>query len=329
MIGIRGVAALAAAATGLVAAGVANAATAVSSNWSGYAVTGATYSSVTGTWTEPTAACSTTTTSVTASAFWVGLGGDSSNSDALEQAGTEADCGAAGTARYSASYELVPAASVKLPLVISAGDRVSATVNVQNTTVTVKVDDLTTGKSATKTMTMASPDVSSAEWIAEAPSVVTNMGTELLPLTDFGSVSFSDAHATTSSSATGTISDGAWTATRIDLDSSSGGPDGPGRSAGPGSQFGTQITAAQATPTRLTTGGSSFRVTWMKTATTQTDAPVNSGGKGSTGAGVTCVLAQREGALRHTRPPFRRHDPAARPEPADPLHDPVYAQRRP
>jgi hypothetical protein len=272
MIGARPLAALATALAGLVGAGGANAAIAVSSNWSGYAVTGAAYSSVTGTWTEPTAHCSSTTASVTASAFWVGLGGDSSSSHALEQAGTEADC-ASGSAHYSAWYELVPAASVTLPLFISAGDRVSATVNVQNTMVTVEVDDLTAGKSVTKSLTMASPEVSSAEWIAEAPSAVTNVGTEVLPLTDFGSVAFSDAHATTSSGATGTISDGTWTATRIELDTSSGGPGGHGRFAGPGSQFGAQITASQAIPTTLSTGGSSFRVTWKTTATTQTNAP--------------------------------------------------------
>ena len=87
-------------AVAFVLAGGASAATSVSSNWSGYAVSGATYKTVTGTWVQPAASCSTTS-STTASAFWIGLGGDSESSNALEQAGTEADC-TGGTASYSA-----------------------------------------------------------------------------------------------------------------------------------------------------------------------------------------------------------------------------------
>jgi hypothetical protein len=271
MIGFRSVAALGTVVAATAVAGVGKAATAVSSNWSGYAVTGATYSSVTGTWTEPAADCSTTTRGSTASAFWVGLGGDSSGSDALEQAGTEADCTTTGAAHYTAWYELVPAASVRIPLVVSAGDRVSATVNVRGTTVTVEVGDLTTGRRIARTLKMASPDLRSAEWIAEAPAAVTSAGTEVLPLTDFGSVAFSDAHATTTSGATGTISDSAWTATRIELEARSGGPDGSGD---PGRQFAAQISAAEAVPTTLGSSGSSFKVTWKTAAAAPTERDI-------------------------------------------------------
>ena len=92
--------------------GTASAGTAVSSNWSGYAVSGATFATVSGAWTQPAADCSSAS-SITASAFWVGLGGNSETSNALEQTGTEADCNADGNATYSAWYELVPAASVQ------------------------------------------------------------------------------------------------------------------------------------------------------------------------------------------------------------------------
>ena len=97
-------------------AGAGSAATAVSSNWAGYALTGMTFSAVSGTWVQPTADCSAASTGTTASAFWVGLGGDSDSSTALEQTGTEADCLAGGTARYTAWYELVPASSVRVGL---------------------------------------------------------------------------------------------------------------------------------------------------------------------------------------------------------------------
>ena len=44
---------------------------------------------------------------------------------------------------------------------------------------------------------MAAPDVSAAEWIAEAPSACTRSGKcRPLPLTNFGAVSFSKATAT-------------------------------------------------------------------------------------------------------------------------------------
>ena len=80
--------------------GAAGAATSdVSSNWAGFAVGGNTFSSVSGSWVQPTAACSGVTTSA---AFWVGLGGNSTVSNALEQIGTSSDCSAAGTASYSA-----------------------------------------------------------------------------------------------------------------------------------------------------------------------------------------------------------------------------------
>src|SRR5207248_3442603 len=101
---------LAAAASLLAAAGQAHADTATSSNWSGYAVSAAptadgtdpvplSFTSVSGTWVEPAASC--TTGANTYAAFWVGLGGFSDTSQALEQIGTEVDCSASNTARHS------------------------------------------------------------------------------------------------------------------------------------------------------------------------------------------------------------------------------------
>ena len=178
------------------------ASTAVSTNWSGYAVSGTTYKSVSGTWAQPTANCTSASAATSSSAFWVGLGGNSATSNALEQTGTEVDCLADGTVRYSAWYKLLPARSVKVPLKIHAGDRISASVKVNGTAVTVSLKNATTAKSFTKTLRMAATDISSAEWIAEAPSTLTPGGTAVLPLTDFGTVSFK--HATTGATATPT-----------------------------------------------------------------------------------------------------------------------------
>ena len=59
-----------------------------SSNWSGYADTGSSFSKVTASWTEPSATCSSRTESL--AAFWVGIDGYSSSS--VEQDGTLIEC---------------------------------------------------------------------------------------------------------------------------------------------------------------------------------------------------------------------------------------------
>src|SRR5690242_15347174 len=97
-----------------------------SANWAGYAVadsttvsTGTTdptttaplqFTSVTATWKLPKVTCDKD--SKTYSAFWVGLGGFSSDAQALEQIETDADCAARGHPVYYAWYELVPAPSI-------------------------------------------------------------------------------------------------------------------------------------------------------------------------------------------------------------------------
>jgi hypothetical protein len=246
-----------------IAAGAGSAGTApateVSSNWAGYAVAGASspFTSVSGSWTVPTATC--TAGSETYSAFWVGLGGFGSSSDSLEQVGTSSDCTAAGTARYTVWYELVPAASKRVRLSVRAGDVVSASVSVSGQTVVVRLRDLTRGTGFTKTLHMSSPDVSSAEWIAEAPSAWDGRWYRTLPLTDFGTVTFRRATATAGGH-TGTIADAAWTATAIELSGSGGGP-GP---------FAAYTSPAGAVPGALSRTGSAFVVTWrQETATLQ------------------------------------------------------------
>src|SRR5262245_61239382 len=175
---LRLFAALVCTALALAAAGTAAASTViardVSSNWSGYVASGTTFSSVTATWVQPELDC--TSTGSSASAFWVGLGGNTDGSNALEQAGTGAECDADGTGTYYAWYELVPAPSITIPLAVQPGDTITATVSVAGTKVTLVVKNLTTGKSVTKVKRMASPDVASAEWVAEAPSLCTGNG---------------------------------------------------------------------------------------------------------------------------------------------------------
>jgi hypothetical protein len=224
----------------------------VSANWAGYAVTGpdpatgaaVSYTAVAGTWVQPTATC--TRGRATYSAFWLGLGGFSEGSQALEQTGTTADCTATGKPNYSVWYELVPAASVPIKLKLAAGDTISAVVLVNGSSVTVRVRNLTRRTVATKRLTMSTaPDVSSAEWVAEAPSSCTSAGRcTILPLTNFGTVSFSQAAVATVDGLSGTISSPSWAATPIELVTNP--------AAGTG-----------ATPGALASGGGSFSVSWL------------------------------------------------------------------
>jgi hypothetical protein len=234
---------------------------ATSSNWAGYAVSAAdgtstvSFSNVSGAWKQPAATC--TVASPSDSAFWVGLGGFADGSQALEQIGTESNCSADGTATYNVWYELVPAASVPVKLVVRPGDALAASVTVSGQTVTLSIKNVTRKKSFTKKLTMSAPDVSSAEWIAEAPSACTSHGDcRALPLANFGTVTFASARVTAAGH-TGAITDGAWSATAVSLSGAGGFP---------GSRFAAMATAADATPSALSGTGGSFSVTWSATA---------------------------------------------------------------
>ncbi|WP_053227463.1 G1 family glutamic endopeptidase [Solirubrobacter soli] len=204
-----------AAAALLVSAPAASAATttttATSSNWAGYVATGTTFSSVSGSWVVPTAK----EASEGYEATWVGLGGAGDSSEALEQVGTESDY-VNGEATYSAWYELVPKAPVTLKLAVHPGDHITAKVTVTGTTVKVSLANTTTGKSVSRTLHMSDPDTSSAEWVAEAPSAQSRFGTQVLPLSDFGKVTFTSASATANGH-TGGITDANWTTEKVDL----------------------------------------------------------------------------------------------------------------
>jgi Peptidase A4 family len=227
----------------------------VSSNWSGYALeapegTELQFTSVTATWTQPKATCSAG--SEAASAFWVGLGGEIDTSTSLEQTGTSADCSARGVASYYAWYELLPAPAVKVPLKVKPGDLITTSVNVDGTSVLIQIKNRTRKTVFTKSLTMEAPDLTSAEWVAEAPSSCDSSGARcrVLPLANFGKVTFTKA-ATIASTHPGTISDPAWSRVSIRLV--------PG-----GSQFSrVDNSAAGALPGALTADGRGFPVTWI------------------------------------------------------------------
>lgn len=277
----------AAAAAGSAAAltlGVSGAAAAVapdastSENWAGYVAQtqGSNFSSVSGSWVVPTAKCSSDSGY---SAFWVGLGGSSDQSGALEQAGTQSDCDASGQTDYYAWYELIPAAPVKVDLAIKPGDHITTKVSVSGSTMTSVITNQTTGQTVTKTIPASQTDTSSAEWIAEAPSQCDQSGNcQPLPLANFDTVDFTNSTATAGGH-TGTISDSDWTAQPVQLGSG-------------GSYYGydpTQVSydqsgSAGAVPSQLSSDGSSFSVAWQSNGATSTSTGGGSG-YGDSGSG--------------------------------------------
>ena len=168
--------------------GVKNAST-TSTNWSGYAATGRTFTSVASSWTEPTGTCNTSGAQY--SSFWVGLDGYNSNS--VEQTGTDVDC-SGRTPQYYAWYEMYPAASVEINHTVRPGDKISASVTYAgSSSFTLKISDSTQGWTYTTSKRLSGAARSSAEVIAEAPCCTSSGG--ILPLADFGTVNFTGSTA--------------------------------------------------------------------------------------------------------------------------------------
>jgi Peptidase A4 family len=226
-----------------------------SSNWAGYAVSkpGVRFRNVSGSWVQPAASCSAGPRKY--SAYWLGLGGFHSTSSALEQIGTQVDCSSLGEAVYSAWYELVPAAPVHIALAVRPGDTLSSSVTVTGRTVKLALANQTTGASFTKQLRPKRVDLTSAEWVVEAPSTCDAGGCDPLPLANFGSASFASATATTTRGHRGAIADPAWARTAISLSAHANGDIGTDLTL-PGS-------SAEAAPGDLAASGDGFTVTYQ------------------------------------------------------------------
>jgi hypothetical protein len=207
-----------------------------STNWSGYADTGSSFSNVSASWTEPGASCSSRTTSL--AAFWVGIDGYSSNS--VEQDGTMIEC-YHRTAYQFTWWEMYPTNNVQIVgQTAAAGDHITAAVVRTGTSYKLTVTDSThtaDSFSTTQSCSASSCVDTSAEWIAEAPTG--SSGIE--PLADFGSWTASNA-AVTEGSTAGTIS--SFTDDEITMIDSSGN--------------------VKALPGALNGAGTSFSVTWER-----------------------------------------------------------------
>src|SRR6204780_1279721 len=159
-----------------------------STNWSGYAGTTGTYTSVSASWTQPAGTCKS---GDQYAAFWVGLDGYSSST--VEQTGSEVDC-VGRTAEYYAWYEAYPAASKNYSNTVKPGDHFNASVTYSGSNkFSLYIDDTTQGWSHTTSVTVRGAARSSAEVIVEAPCCTNSGG--ILPLTDFGTVNITGSMA--------------------------------------------------------------------------------------------------------------------------------------
>ncbi len=172
-----------------------------STNWAGYAVTGATFTSVSGAWGQPAATCRANKAQL--AAFWVGLDGYAASDPAVEQIGTDSDCvkakgKAPGGPSYYAWFEMYPAPPMILSphsYPVAPGDTISASVSASGSGFLLRLDDVGKWSYSSVQTPRTHPQEASAEWIAEAPSTCRGSSCRVSPLADFSAIGFSGARA--------------------------------------------------------------------------------------------------------------------------------------
>ncbi len=251
----------------------------VSPDWSGYVASGTSarpvaYSSVTGTWTVPTATCGLHRDAGSFSTIWVGLGGYTTKYS--EMVGTDQNCSASDKPVYYAWTELEPYLSYAVPKTYQVMPGDTMTGEVQSLSIRVvklQIQDVSRGWTYSRDIDFGLQDTSTAEWIAESPASCVYYTCSQANLTNFGSATFTGISAT-GNGATGNLSDSAWSVVPIRLV--------PGELLVPTiSHFGessatTAETAvakeghaaspAGATPEHPSPDGSSFKVKWVAVA---------------------------------------------------------------
>ncbi len=213
-------------------------------NWAGYAVTGTTMSSVSGSWVVPSASCPKNATQEDST--WVGIDGFASTDPSVQQIGTDSDCAKTkrshvGTPLYFAWYEMYPASAVLLPqslYPVAPGEVISGSVTLSGSTYTLSLTNGVWHFSTNQTPSSRLLNAS-AEWITEAPTHCTGSSCAVFQLADFGVLAFTNALADGQA-----ITSRTFTSTQIDMANKSG-------------------KKLKARTSALGPGGSSFTVTWL------------------------------------------------------------------
>ena len=146
---------------------------ATSTNWSGFAVLGGTYTSAQGTFTVPALTASATCNEELSE--WVGI--DGYNNSELIQAGIgESMVGPYDNQRCTAGqyyvwgwWEILPASMTPVTMTVDAGDQVTVDISqVNGSNWEIVLSDTTRNETVTEDETYSGPGAS-AEWIVEAP----------------------------------------------------------------------------------------------------------------------------------------------------------------
>ncbi|KAH9931533.1 peptidase G1, partial [Fomitopsis serialis] len=175
-----------------------------SSNWAGAvydSYPSGSFTSVTGTFTVPTPSAPSGGRGSYSASAWVGIDGDTC-STAILQTGVDFTIDGGDVSYDGAWYEWYPDYAYDFSgISFSAGDTVKLTVTASSTTSgTAVIENTSTGQTVTQDITSSSALCEeNAEWIVEDYEE----GGSLVPLADFGTVTFTGASAETTSGAVG------------------------------------------------------------------------------------------------------------------------------
>ncbi len=143
-----------------------------STNWSGYVVTHASVTYVHAKWVVPATTCKANDSNFQDTSFWIGI--DGWNDGTVEQAGTDVRClPNATTPSYVAWWEMYPTNVEQFVFTVSPGDHIDAYVKLVSGKYVLRVKDVTSGQSFSRTQACGSGltcQRTSAEWVAESPS---------------------------------------------------------------------------------------------------------------------------------------------------------------
>lgn len=171
-------------------------------NWSGYALTGAGFTAVSGSWTVPTPQC--TPGANPSAATWLGI--DGYGSSLVEQIGVDEGC-SNGTPSYGAWYQMYGnttpgdggAGLDPTAYPVFAGDVMTASVSFASGLWTLQLKNVTQAWNYEKVLPNTIPTAPrvSAEWIVERPTLSCGPTCTYTQLPTLSPVAFTDASATT------------------------------------------------------------------------------------------------------------------------------------
>ncbi|KAJ5109586.1 hypothetical protein N7532_002231 [Penicillium argentinense] len=169
-----------------------------SKNWAGVVrempPASGTYSAVSATFTVPDPTATDNSGDTQAASAWVGIDGDT-YTKAILQTGIDAYI-TGGEKSYGAWFEWYPNPAEDFQIDLSAGDVIVAKVESSSPSKGVAIiENKSSGKSVTKTLSAPSNSATlggqNAEWIVED----FNSGAQIVPLANFGEISFTGAQA--------------------------------------------------------------------------------------------------------------------------------------